>query len=69
MQTDPFEHNVRRIVNTSADEGIRFGVRDCDDPAILREALAREQHQRHPRATLVAAICARLRKLEKEEAR
>ena len=52
------------IVNTSADEGIRYGVRDCDDPAILREALAREHHQRHPRQILMAAICVRLRQLE-----
>ena len=62
------EDQISSIIYQGVEEGVQ-AVRDCDDPAILREALAREQHQRHPRQTLVAAICARLRKLEREGAR
>lgn len=64
MTNDRFERDVRHIVNTSADEGIRFGVKGCSDPAVLREALRRESSCACARTTLVQAIERRLRKLE-----
>ena len=67
MQTDSaFDKAVRWIVNTSAEEGIKYGVCECNDLDVLREAQRRELSKPYPRKGLLVSIERRIRRLEKE---
>jgi rubrerythrin len=59
------EGMISRVLHTSVDEGIRMGIRNIDDVEVLEECLKREQGGDAPRVTLVKALLARIRKLEK----
>jgi rubrerythrin len=59
------EGMINRVLHTSVDEGIRMGIRNIDDAEVLKECLKREQGGDAPRVTLVKALSARIRRLEK----
>jgi hypothetical protein len=56
------ERMISKVIHTSVDEGIRYGVLGIDDVEILEDCLNREKWG-GKRATLMKAIEARIRKL------